>query len=442
MKNTEHSQDQEQEKQDLIKLSTLTIIILIILSLLYSGCYYSCDTYSYLTYNPVYLDMDSLRNEVATIEAKQISDPGGIYYKGGYVFVNERMKGIHIIDDRVPEAPNAVSFLSIPGNFAMAAKGDYLFADSYTDLLVFDISDEQHPTLVKREEHVFQDFYGNSIYYDEQRDAMVTYVEGEWEDTDCGDGGGWQPFFWYSSENEMVVSDAAGGSGDTGESGSMARFVVDGQTLYAVDYNKLHLFDVSVPEKPEKKGDVDLGWGVETIFPHGDQLFIGAMDGMYIMDKSDELHPELLSKYEHTTSCDPVVVQGDYAYVTLRNGTECNGFTNQLDIVDIKNPSDPFLVKTYEMLNPHGLAINNECLFICEGKHGLKVFDVKSSDPTQITQKKFHEGIDAFDVISLPDILLMVGKDGFYQYSYACGDAPLQFLSEISFAPKVSGSAN
>ena len=35
------------------------------------------------------------------------------------------------------------------------------------------------------------------------------------------------------------------------------------------------------------------------------------------------------------TSCDPVVVQGDYAFVTLRGGTECQGFSNQLDIIDI-----------------------------------------------------------------------------------------------------------
>lgn len=436
MKHTEHSHNQEQEKQDLIKLSTLTIVILIILSLLYSGCYHSCDKFTYMTYQPVYLDLDSLRDEVSFGEPKQIEEPGGIYYKAGYVFINEKTKGIHIIDDRTPEAPVPVGFITIPGNYAMAARGDFLYADSYSDLLVFDISDEQQPALVKREEDVFGDFTGTMAYLDQEHNAIVTYVETEYEDTDCGENrSGW---FWggmaEDSNTRFLAQSASdgGGANDTGESGSMARFVVDGQTLYAVDYSKLNVFDVSAPESPGKQGTVDLGWGIETIFPYQNKLFIGAMDGMYIMDNADKLNPELLSKYEHTTSCDPVVVQGNYAYVTLRNGTECAGYTNQLDIVNISDPTNPTLAKTYQMLNPHGLAINGECLFICEGTHGLKAFNVDQQNPTSITQTKFHEGIDAFDVISLPNILMMVGKDGFYQYDYNCG-GNLLFLSEISF---------
>lgn len=420
------------KRQAILRFYLLSITLLVLLSLLSTGCYYSCEKYSYITYDAVYRDLDSLKATVGVVDPRSIGSPGALYYKEGYIFINERGEGIHIIDDRDPSDPQPVSFINIPGNYSLAAKGDFLYADNYTDMLVFDISDMANIRFLKREEGVFSDFSAVGVNFDEASNAIVEFIPTEHEDSDCGVN---SVLSGQAKDGQPVVDvaqDLAGGDSETGEAGSMARFVIDGETLYTVDWSTLNVFDITSPGSPEKSGDVPLGWGIETIFPYEDMLFIGTMDGMYIMDNADPLHPVELSWYGHTRSCDPVVVQGDYAYVTLRSGTECQGFVNQLDIVNISDPTSPFLEKTYEMLNPHGLDINGSCLFVCEGDHGLKAFEVDLLNPTEITQTEFYQNVHAFDVISLPDILMMVGEDGFYQYSYNCGGR-LLYLSQISF---------
>ena len=52
---------------------------------------------------------------------------------------------------------------------------------------------------------------------------------------------------------------------------------------------------------------------------------------MYIYDNSNPHNPTYMSQFEHAEVCDPVFIEGNFAYVTLRSGSRCNGFQNQLD---------------------------------------------------------------------------------------------------------------
>jgi hypothetical protein len=100
-------------------------------------------------YRPIYATSTELIN-VRTTEAQALSDPGKIYLLDPYIFVNERGKGVHIIDNSDPKNPDNLAFISIPGNNDIAAKGSWLYADNVTDLLVFDISNPKVPKLTKR----------------------------------------------------------------------------------------------------------------------------------------------------------------------------------------------------------------------------------------------------------------------------------------------------
>ena len=81
------------------------------------------------------------------------------------------------------------------------------------------------------------------------------------------------------------------------------------------------------------------------------------------------------------------------------------------------------------MTNPHGLAKDNNLLFICDGKDGLKMYE--TSDPTAIILKKHISNIETYDAIAYNGNLLVVAKDGLYQYSYS-SPATLDFKSKIS----------
>ncbi len=77
-------------------------------------------------------------------------------------------------------------------------------------------------------------------------------------------------------------------------------------------------------------------WGnVETVFIAEDMLYVGTSNGMHILSLANPSSPNFLSTYQHITACDPVVVEGDWAYVTLRAGNICGGTQNLLEVIDI-----------------------------------------------------------------------------------------------------------
>jgi hypothetical protein len=234
----------------------------------------------------------------------------------------------------------------------------------------------------------------------------------------------------FACDKDSGSADLAGSgeNGNAGKGGSMARFAISGTTLYTVSHQTLNAFDISVPGKPVYMSQSWIGTDIETIFPKGNHLFIGAESGMYIFDVTDPSKPEQLSKYIHVVSCDPVVANGDYAYVTLRSATmgRCFRGANELQILDISNPSAPKEIRSYPMTSPAGLGIDaNLNLFVCDG--GLKHFD--ATDVLNLQLLDHFKGINPFDVIPIGNRLLLIGEDGFYQYMLDNGT--LSLLSKI-----------
>ena len=215
---------------------------------------------------------------------------------------------------------------------------------------------------------------------------------------------------------DMAAPTNVGRSDATGFGGSMARFTIVEPFLYALHESYIQLVRIDDPVNPSLWSTVDVGWGIETIFPYGDYLFIGSTTGMFIYDNTDPENPRQLSAFAHVTSCDPVVAQGDYAYVTLRAGSFCGGGVNRLDILDITDLTDPQMVETYAMQGPYGLGIDGSTLFVCDGRAGLKVYD--ATDPENIDLLAFETANETYDVILIPPLAIVVGPDGLDQYDY------------------------
>jgi hypothetical protein len=216
----------------------------------------------------------------------------------------------------------------------------------------------------------------------------------------------------------------------TGAGGSMARFAITGNTLYIVSKQSLEVYNIEDGANPVKAIKKDMSVGIETIFPYRDNLYIGAMDGMYIFDNTNPRDPKLQSKFTHIQSCDPVVVQGKYAYVTLRNGVACRpqNTMSSLDVVDVSNPSQPSLLHTQRMTSPYGLAVSGNKLFVCEGAVGLTVLDI--SNPAQPVFKRTFGELPAYDVIARNNHLIITGEKGLFQYKFDEADH-VEFLSKI-----------
>jgi hypothetical protein len=390
-------------------------------------------TYSYTLYLPVYKTTAEVRANIKSNPAKEIQEPGKIVLLGNYIFLNEVDKGIHIIDNSNPSSPKNMAFIDIPGNEDLAVKGNTLYADLYTDLVTIDISDPLHVVVKKYNEGVFPDrIYSNGFYPDDSK-VIVDWTKRDTTVTeDCNSNG-----ILYFTPGIALASSAAqsyrnGPSSAIGQGGSMARFALVDNYLYTVGYSDLSVFNIASSNDPLFSNKVHVDWHVETIYPFKNKLFVGANNGMYIYDiNSSPSNPAKVGEFTHVRTCDPVIADDNYAYVTLHSGTTCLGYSNELDIVKLNNLTNADLIKTYNLTSPHGLSKDGTTLFICDGTDGLKIYNTSNILNLQLINQ--FTGLETYDVIAWNKVALVVAKDGLYQYDYS-NLSNIHLLSKINIA--------
>ena len=408
--------------KDLLKTAT----IFLVLAASMASCHDRTTEYiSYEANVPVYMPFQEFRSSFEKSEPIDISHPGKMYFKDGYLFVNEYGKGIHVIDNSNPSEPEKIAFYEILGNVDMAIRGNILFADSYVDLLSIDISDVNNPVEISRLENVFPeivpegDIFFPYAMVDNSKGVIVGWkVKTITEEIDDNGYGG----MIYKGELDFMMRAETNGNwtGGAGVGGSMARFMLNEQYLYVIAIpSRLKTVDVTSVSKMSIIDSIDVPRNMETLYRLGNNLFVGTTTGLLIFDLVNPQKPNQISSYDHITACDPVVVDGQYAYVTLRTGTMCTNGQNLLEVIDISSVTNPFLVKSYPMFNPHGLGVDGNLLFVCDGDAGLKIYD--KTDPLEIIthQVAHYPDFDTYDVIPLNDILMLVGEGGIYQYDYS-----------------------
>ena len=397
--------------------------------LLFPGCLRDkCTTQkTYKRYDPVYKTAAECNRGFQVQPVRDLVNPGKIYYFDHYLLINERNEGIHVIDNSDPANPVKIAFWSIPGNVDMAVRGHYLYADQYINLMTIDIENIASPQTVCYRENAFS-LYG----FNPQQGWLVGYDVSEvTEELPCDEVGN-NPW-WFEGDVIMVdaqfdgVNSNGSSSVPTGIAGSFSRFGLVDEYLYTVDNSTLKSWSLAQPDCPATTDSVLVGWNIETLFPWKDRLFIGSQQGVFIFNNSNPKHPVLESTFWHATGCDPVVCDDNHAYVTLHDGTTCNGTLNQLEVINIENLPVATLEATYSMQRPFGLAVRDQYLYLCDD--GLKIYD--KSQATNLQQLAHLDKLKATDVISLDsNHLLVIGDDGFFQIDVTNPSEP-KLISQI-----------
>jgi len=226
-------------------------------------------------------------------------------------------------------------------------------------------------------------------------------------------------------------------SSSSGQGGSMARFAISGDYLYTINEREMNILEIKDASKPKKVSKIHVPFDVETLFSYNNTLYVGSNSGMYIYDKSTPTQPTRIAEFSHAQSCDPVVVADDVAYVTLNQGSECwmgRGGVNRLEIVDVKTPSNPKLIKAIDMFEPSGLGVDGNNLFICDGSNGLRVYGISKKDnngtvDVSLTPKESLTNIDCYDVIAQKKHLVISNDKNIRQFSYET--FPMEELGQI-----------
>ena len=380
------------------------------------------ETITLIVNKPVLMSADVFRSSVKVKTLpEEITQQGKICFYEGYLYISEPGKGIHIIDNRNPSSPSPVGFIELMGNADVAIRNNMLYADSFIDLVWFDIANPALPVLKNRLENVFPQalppIEEGTIDYPmcESAAANSQIVVGWTQEEES------YTYEYYKDQimyNDAMTNSSSGSSGgSTGVNGSMSRFGFYQNYLYVVLNNQMSIFDLS-GDKPVKAVDnIGIGSNVETIFSYKDYMFMGTPTGMLIYSVADPLNPEYQSMMWHVYGCDPVVVEDDIAYVTVHAGNNCGQNFNELIILDVKDVKKPQPIVSYTMTKPKGLGIDNGTLFLCDD--GLKIYNASDPQTLMANRLAHYSGMEGYDVIPHDNVLMMIADDGIYQYDYS-----------------------
>ena len=388
---------------------------------------------TYKINEPIFMATSTFRNSVkVTAGPQKITSIGKMCFYNNYLYISEPEKGIHIINNTDPTNPQQTGFIELLGNADLAIRNGLLYADSYIDLVWFDVSNPALPELKGRLDSIFpnafpmtQNQYGIDYtvsYPTTNKGIIIGWVLKERTEEVSTYTGGW-------GNGGIALNSGSSGSNSTGINGSMSRFSIYNDHLYSVINNYLNVFDLT-GNKPVKAGaDFYIGRNVETIFSYKDNMFMGTPTGLLIYSVKDPLKPVFQSSLSHVYGCDPVVVENDLAYVTVHSGNLCGQSSNELFIVDVSNIKSPKQLVSYTMTNPKGLGIDNGKLFLCDD--GLKIYKVTDPQTIMSNQLAHYSGMNGYDVIPQNNILMMIASDGLYQYNYS----DLNNIRQISKIP-------
>ncbi len=297
------------------------------------------------SYEPVYTDLETFRTPVTYDAPKTMTKKGNIYFKDDYLFMVEPNEGIHIIDNSNPSSPVTIGFLNIMGCSGLAIKGDILYVTALIDLVTIDISNISSPQELSRVEDAFptalplMEKNYPTLTIDKNKGVVTSWnvVESKEETNNFPV---WQncPQCVFNTMDGGVALESSstnGSSSGTGTAGSITKLTIVDDHLFVIDNWRLRPFDITDNSNLIEGEETYLWWDTETVFPYDGHLFMGTTTGMMIYNIDNPNAPYHIGQIAHMRACDPVVVQDDYAYVTVRSGGSCGGDINQLDIVNI-----------------------------------------------------------------------------------------------------------
>ena len=410
-----------------------SFFLITIASVTWNSCSDSlCEqTVSYTRAVGEYAHLASLRVDDINVPTRPLTQPSKIFLSDNLILISELDHGIHVIDNTNPESPSFINFLSIPGNREMAVEGNMLYADAYYDMLSIDISNPRAAFIVDRLEEAFP-----VQHFDHDGNALINFKRTAVTETlDCDENifNDETIFIDYRGARipESAVDVSFTRSGD--HIGTVNRFAISNDHLFALGFFNMYGFSLS-DGMQQLSGVQYSDFGMETIFPFNDRLYIGSQNSMQILDASDPESLELIGSFWHATSCDPVLpVTNSVAYVTLRGGEECPGEENTLNVVAHNGHFSYSAIQTIELPSPYAmLRLENE-LYVGEGENGFRVFEIGSD--WRLSEKMHNASITAFDIIPHPnrsDIILFAGPDGIFQYSVE-PDEEYNLISSITY---------
>ncbi len=136
-------------------------LLLIIAIVLFTGCWrFSKEGPEYVPRKvwgnkPVY-SQDTMLTKPKYEAARNVVSAGKIYAYNTYLMQCETGEGIHVIDNSNPATARRIGFIQLKGASEISIRNNFLYTNSYNDLVTVDLTNITLPVEVKRQKGVFQ----------------------------------------------------------------------------------------------------------------------------------------------------------------------------------------------------------------------------------------------------------------------------------------------
>jgi hypothetical protein len=402
----------------------------------FSGCFdKNCvDQVAVKVAIPTFLDEIDWQTNPRMVPARpfvHISRPKSV---GKYLLFNELLEGIHIVDNTNPKDPRKVGFIEIPGNLDFDTDGQYLFADSYTDLLTFDVLNLLQPVFLRRTHNIFSnsvlDFKGRKIAYYHIKDSVVDFrcagISRSYQDND---GSyimelGFAKSFYFNQTGFRYTGEPVGSGGPR------SRILLCDNSLFTCDNNTL------IKERVLSGGGLGFGeiypfeYRAEKLQKLGDYFGYTSFHGTSFAKLNGSSSLAFSDHFFKFKS--PAAFEG--AGDTLWYGHFTQPFANVFNTIEMYKMygiQAPLRFSAFQTQKVSNIVKMDQYLIVCHGEEGFSIYDIhypEGNRPRFVTLVS-ELSAEMASVVGI-NTFLILGSKGVYQYQIGQSEA-LSYLSHL-----------
>ncbi len=416
-------------------------------------------TVSFTRVVPIYEKMEAIRGKGILFGLpRPIQSPGRVEGIGTQLFINEQGQGIHVFDNTDPSNPISAGFLEIPGNYNFMVNNGFLYANSYVDLLIFELAPLTPGTMpdqisympTNRLSNVFNAFWEKeqtgeiAFSYKTEPITMVLDCASDAEFLSNNEGqlvAVVDKDFFNGNEfalaNSLDSATIADGYTRFLTDASIAQFTILEGKLYGLDNETLNIIDLQNPAQPEFLSSQLFLLEAMKLSNFKNSLAATNPFGTTIFDVSNGIMVAGSNPLSQVTPCDYFAYKDDLVFYSKNTDNQCYTERTELVVTGLTTNNPAFITGIYPMEDPHGLAVQDGYLYLCDGVNGLKIYDISNEELLSdklVANAKDMNALEVMPLESPSDLLIVKGADGIYQYqfeSHADGDPLL--LSKIGF---------
>ncbi|MEO0137585.1 MAG: T9SS type A sorting domain-containing protein [candidate division WOR-3 bacterium] len=194
--------------------------------------------------------------------------------------------------------------------------------------------------------------------------------------------------------------------------GTIQRLFIKYNYLYCANGLKgLKIFDISNPQNPILIGELEMAGTAQDIvvsdtFAYVVTAVTSGGGSLFILNVATPSNPEIKGNYSFSSWCLGIEVADSFAYVA----------TNKLKILNVANPSAPFLVDSIPMITGSATDVEICDTFLYFTEHGapdyLRIANIANpSNPIICSNTPFAQGIMRIQVV---DSLCYIAHSDFY----------------------------